>query len=195
MRCTVSQVQKDAHEEGAWSCAWVPGTRSFVSGAVDETVKLWTSGEEGISIEKTYHGQAGHTLGVISVSVDPTGEWAASSALDSYVRVWSLKDQGQERALLESKPTEVWSIAFSPSTDKCIVAGAGGITGKVKLWDITTMTPGIKSAPPDPELLDVVRPPKFGPLRADRDQKCPTPDCGALRLCTITATKARQHRR
>jgi WD repeat-containing protein 61 len=156
MRCTVSHVQKDAHEEGAWSCCWVRGTKSILSGAVDETVKLWTSAEEGISLEKAYQGHAGHILGVISVSVDPTGEWAASSALDSYIRVWSLKDQNQERALLESKPTEVWSIAFSPIVDKCIVAGAGGTTGKVKLWDITSMTPGVKSAPPDPELLDVV---------------------------------------
>jgi WD repeat-containing protein 61 len=157
MRCTVGHVLKDAHEEGAWSCCWVPRTRSFLTGAVDETVKLWSVAEDGMSIEKTFQGQAGHTLGVISVGVDPTGEWAASSALDSYIRVWSLKDLSQERALLESKPTEVWSIAFSPATDKCIVAAAGGITGKIKLWDITAMSPGVKTAPPDPELIDVVR--------------------------------------
>ena len=155
MRCTVGHVQKDAHEEGAWSCCWVPNTRTFLSGAVDETVKLWSVGEAGISIEKTYSGQAGQTLGVISVGVDPTGEWAASSALDSFIRVWSLKDQKEERATLESKPTEIWSIAFSPLKDKCMLAGAGGITGKIKLWDISSMKPGVKSSAP--ELLDVVR--------------------------------------
>lgn len=157
MRISTRHTLKDAHEEGAWACCWVPGTRSVLTGAVDETVKLWTSSDDGLSIEKTYHGQAGHTLGVVSVSVDPTGEWAASSALDSYVRVWSLKDQNQERALLESMPTEVWSVAFSPTSDKCIIAAAGGTTGKVKVWDITAMTPGIKSPPLDPELFAVVR--------------------------------------
>jgi WD repeat-containing protein 61 len=157
MRCNVRNVLKDAHDDGAWACCWVPGSKSVLTGAVDETVKLWSSRDEGLVLEKTFHGQAGHTLGVVSVSVDPTGEWAASSALDSYIRVWSLKDQNHERALLESMPTEVWSVAFSPSKEKCMIAAAGGTTGTVKLWDISSMTPGIKSAPPEPALLTVVR--------------------------------------
>lgn len=152
----MSHTNGTAHEEGAWACCWVPGTKSFLSGAVDETVKLWSLTEDGIVLDTTYSGQAGHTLGVISVCTDKAGEWAASSALDSYIRVWSLKD-GQDRALLESKPAEVWSISCSPVADKCIIAAAGGTTGAVKLWDITALSPGDKAAPPQPELIEAVR--------------------------------------
>ena len=166
MRCITSHVLKEAHEEGAWSCCWVPGgARAFITGAVDETVKLWGITDDGITPQKTFAGQAGHTLGVISVAVDPSGEWAASSALDSFVRVWSLQDQASEKALLESKPTEVWSIAFSPLKGKCIVAGAGGSTGKVKLWDVTSIAPGSKTAP-EPTLIDAVR--SFASLNASK---------------------------
>jgi WD40 repeat protein len=176
MRCNVRNVVKDAHDDGVWACCWVPASKSVLTGAVDETVKLWSSKEEGLTLEKTFHGQAGHTLGVISVSVDATGEWAASSALDSYIRVWSLKDQ-HERALLESMPTEVWSIAFGPYAKKCIIAAAGGTTGKVKLWDISSMTPGIKTIPPEPALLTVVRDLESIGLFPERDHsgRCPWP--------------------
>jgi WD repeat-containing protein 61 len=156
MRCTVRSIQDDAHEECAWTCCWVPGGNGLVTGSGDETVKFWELSDDGLKLQKTFHGFAGHTLGVISVGVDPSGEWAASSALDSYVRVWSLREQNQERALLESMPTEVWSIAFGPMSDRCLIAAAGGTMGKVKLWDISSMQPGVKSPAPDPELLDVV---------------------------------------
>ena len=120
-------------------------------------MKHWTSSADSLKLETCCQGTAGYTLGVISVAVDATGEWAASSALDSYVRVWSLKDNTNERALLESMPTEIWSIAFSPLKDKCIVAGAGGSLGKIKLWDISEVTPGVKSPGPEPLQLEIVR--------------------------------------
>eukprot|EP01025_Chloroclados_australasicus_P041858 TRINITY_DN44654_c0_g2_i1.p1 TRINITY_DN44654_c0_g2~~TRINITY_DN44654_c0_g2_i1.p1 ORF type:complete len:126 (+),score=7.27 TRINITY_DN44654_c0_g2_i1:135-512(+) len=112
MRCVVRQSKDDAHDEGVWSCCWIPNSSSFLTGAVDETVKRWTSTEKDIELDKVYCDQAGYTLGVVSVAADPTGQWAASSALDSYVRVWSLQDH-QEKALLESMPTEVWSVCFT----------------------------------------------------------------------------------
>lgn len=159
MRCTVRAEQEEAHEECAWTCCWVPGTDGLLSGSGDETVKHWSSTSDALKLQNVCQGTAGYTLGVISVAVDATGEWAASSALDSYVRVWSLKDNTNERALLESVPTEIWSIAFSPLKDKCIVAGAGGALGKIKLWDISDLqnTPGGKSASPEPVQLEIVR--------------------------------------
>lgn len=147
MRVTVRNVQEQAHEDGAWTCAWVPGTDNLLTGAVDETVKCWTSAEEGLQHQHTYAGLAGHTLGVVSVAVDPTGTYAASSALDSFVRVWCLADH-QEKVQLESQPTEVWNIAFGPQKDRCILAAAGGTSGKVKLWaDITDVEGGVAAAP------------------------------------------------
>lgn len=157
MRCTVRAAQDEAHEECAWTCCWVPGTDGLLSGSGDETVKHWTSSADALKLQNCCQGTAGYTLGVISVAVDSTGEWAASSALDSYVRVWSLKDHTSERALLESMPTEIWSIAFSPVKHKCIVAGAGGALGKIKLWDITDLAPGGKTSSPEPSQLEIVR--------------------------------------
>jgi WD repeat-containing protein 61 len=153
----VRSTVNNAHEECVWTCTWVPGSDGLVTGSGDETVKYWSSTSEGLREITTCENTAGYTLGVISVAVDPTGEWAASSALDSCVRVWELKDKTQERALLESMPTEIWSIAFSPRKDKCIIAGAGGAMGKIKLWDITDLTPGGNTTSAEPTLLEVVR--------------------------------------
>lgn len=156
MRCTPRHVRADAHEEGVWCAAWVPGSASFLTGAVDERVRRWESTSEELKNVQTYDGQAGYTLGVVSVAVDPSGEWAASSALDSYVRVWSLRDH-QERVLLESMPTEVWSVAFAPSRQTCVVAAAGGTRGLVKLWDISAAAPNTKAPALDPVLYELVR--------------------------------------
>lgn len=150
-------MEEHAHEECAWTCCWVPGSNSLLTGSGDETVRLWTSTQDEIRHEKTISGLAGCTLGVVSVSVDLTGQWAASSALDSFVRVWSLQNDTEQRALLESMPTEVWDVKFCPVRDKCIIAAAGGTLSKVKMWDITAMDGATKTPAPDPHLFDIVR--------------------------------------
>lgn len=78
-----------AHDEGAWSCAWVPGSNRLLTASVDESVKVWEDTPEGLKFQHTYQG---HSLGVVSVATSSNGQYAASSALDSYVRVWSLAD-------------------------------------------------------------------------------------------------------
>lgn len=157
MRCTVRCIEEHAHEECAWTCCWVPESNTLLTGSGDETVRLWTATHDEIRHDKTISGLAGCTLGVVSVSVDLTGQWAASSALDSYVRVWSLQNDTEQRALLESMPTEVWDVKFCPVRDKCMIAAAGGTLSKVKLWDITDMDGNAKTPAPDPHLFDIVR--------------------------------------
>lgn len=152
MRLTVRNVKEQAHEDGAWTSCWVAGTNTLITGAVDETVKVWTSADDGFHHQHTYSGFAGHTLGVISVASDATGTLAASSALDSFVRVWSTEDH-QERVMLESLPTEVWSIAFGPQKDRTLLAAAGGTNGTIKLWDITSH--GASTVPPSPTVIEV----------------------------------------
>lgn len=70
------------------------------------------------------HTYTGHTLGVVSVAVDQSGTYAASSALDSVIRVWNLKDSSTQ-AIIETEPSETWSIAFAPGAEKVTVAAAG----------------------------------------------------------------------
>lgn len=154
-----------AHDEGVWSLAWVPSSGAaattagapatqqplrLLTGSVDETVRAWDvpsggGGEGGGDLGSTTtsssvslaHTYAGHTLGVVSVAVDPSGEFAAASALDSAVRVWSLRD-GTARAALEAPPTETWGVSFvggggGGSDGSLLLAVAGGTTGKARM--------------------------------------------------------------
>jgi WD40 repeat protein len=123
----------EAHEEGIWSSTWIPGTSRLLTGSVDESVKVWEDTPEGQL--KFVHTYQGHTLGVVSVATDASGEYAASSALDSYVRVWRLSDH-TTAAMIEAATTETWSVAFSPINTELLLAVAGGTRGAVVLWGI-----------------------------------------------------------
>jgi WD repeat-containing protein 61 len=90
---------------------------------VDESVKLWGETEDRLESKHTY---TGHTLGVVSVAVEATGTYAASSALDSFIRVWSLKDSST-KAIIETQPSETWQITFAPAGDQLQVAAAGAV--------------------------------------------------------------------
>lgn len=129
----------EAHDDGVWSASWVPNTNRLLTGSVDESVKVWEDTADNLKFVHTYQG---HTLGVVSVVVNSTGEYAASSALDSVIRVWNLNDHNTA-ALIETASTETWSITFGPQTDALHLATAGGTRGCVVLWRIgqeTTMT-------------------------------------------------------
>ena len=78
-----------AHDDGVWSVAWVPESNRLLTASVDESVKVWEDTSEGLKFNHTYQG---HSLGVVSVATSADGQYAASSALDAYVRVWSLTD-------------------------------------------------------------------------------------------------------
>jgi WD repeat-containing protein 61 len=124
----------EAHEDGVWSVSWVPGgSELLLTGSVDESVKLW----EDVADQplNTVHTYTGHTLGVVSVVVDPTGTYAASSALDSFLRVWNLRDHSV-KAVIENNPTETWGIAFSPDTSKLRLAVASGTAQRVLIYNI-----------------------------------------------------------
>eukprot|EP00897_Mesotaenium_endlicherianum_P005574 jgi/Mesen1/5044/ME000025S04446 len=129
----LKQVQ-DAHEDGVWAAAWAPATDSrpalLLTGSVDETVKLW-SGDDlqpaGIN--------SGHALGVVAVAVDPAGTTAASSSMDSMVRVFDV-DTNATKAALECAPAESWALAFDPQGKHLAVAGGG--SASVKLWSTDT---------------------------------------------------------
>ena len=96
MRLTRDIRVADAHEDAAWCCTWVPGSGDLITGSVDESVKVWrppppgTGGGSGAL--EPLHTYVGHTLGALCVAADSEGSYAASSSLDSFVRVWSLKD-------------------------------------------------------------------------------------------------------
>ena len=86
-------------------------------------MKLWGETEDRLESKHTY---TGHTLGVVSVAVEATGTYAASSALDSFIRVWNLKDS-TTKAIIETQPSETWQITFAPPGDQLQIAAAGAV--------------------------------------------------------------------
>ena len=127
--------QQEGHEGGIWACAW--GSNShLLTGSIDETVKAWEVTDAGVRFTHSYEG---HALGAISVSANATGEVAASSALDSVIRIWHLHTH-ETLSLIETSATESWSIAFGPQKDALHLATAGGTRGAVVLWNVGSAT-------------------------------------------------------
>jgi len=151
MKLSMRQLKTDAHEDSLWSCAWTEGPDLLLTGSVDETVKAW--GASGDTCEET-HTYTGHSLGVIGVAVDPRG-LVASSALDSVIRVWDLTTN-ETKAVIETPPAEVWSIAFSPGESATHIAAAGGAGGAVNVFSLETK-----------ENVSTL---SFPPLAADKDK-------------------------
>ncbi|CAL5220193.1 g2165 [Coccomyxa viridis] len=133
-RLNLLHKHEDAHDDALWCTTWVPNNSQCITGSVDECVKVWTVQDEAPAVENS-HTYTSHTLGVVSVTVDPTGTFAASSALDSFIRVWNLQDSST-KAVIETPPSETWQIKFQPQSDSLIIAAAGGSSSKVVLWDV-----------------------------------------------------------
>jgi WD repeat-containing protein 61 len=123
-----------AHNDGIWAAAWAPATASraglLITGSVDETVKLWKGDE--LECERT---NTGHSLGVVAVAAHPGGTFAASTSLDSFVRVFDI-DSNATVATLETPPSEAWLMQFDPKGDLLAVAGGGSCS--VKIWNTST---------------------------------------------------------
>ena len=185
MRLTRTLKVDDAHEDAVWCCAWAPSksgeSSELVTGSVDETVKVWSvdrsggassssdaaaaatategGGEEpsSSSTVEPLRSLPGHTLGAVSVAVDPSGTFAASSSLDSFVRVWYL-DDSVTKAVIETPPGETWQIAFPPVSDSSdggggrpqLIAAAGGASNKVVIWSADAAEKVAEMALPDP---------------------------------------------
>jgi len=93
-------------------------------------VKLWKGDE--LECERT---NTGHSLGVVAVAAHPAGTIAASTSLDSFVRVFDI-DTNATVATLETPPSEAWLMQFDPKGG--VLAVAGGGSASVKLWNTTT---------------------------------------------------------
>ncbi len=184
MRLTRTLKVDDAHEDAVWCCAWAPSkdgggssgsssTSELVTGSVDETVKVWSIDRSGAATSAAAEGGGeepspsstsveplrslpGHTLGAVSVAVDASGTFAASSSLDSFVRVWHLGDS-VTKAVIETPPGETWQIAFPPSSPSDasgsspqLIAAAGGASNKVVIWSADTAEKVAEMALPEP---------------------------------------------
>ena len=117
----------NVHEDGVWAVAWSPNGQ-VVTGSCDELVQTYTV--HGQDIQKK-HQLRGHQLGVCSVSVSEGG-LAASSALDSHIRLWDL-ESGAERGVIDAGPVEAWTVSLSPD-GRLVASGSQG--GNINLWNV-----------------------------------------------------------
>ncbi|XP_015920940.1 superkiller complex protein 8 [Parasteatoda tepidariorum] len=127
--------QEQAHDDSIWCCAWKKGKQDnlnhIVTGGVDDVVKSWKWDEEKLDLRHIFEG---HALGVVSVDINDDGSIAASSSLDSQIRVWELHS-GQELKSIDAGPVDAWTVTFSPDS-KYIATGSHG--GKINLYGVET---------------------------------------------------------
>ncbi|MCL4117326.1 UNVERIFIED_CONTAM: hypothetical protein GTU68_010040 [Idotea baltica] len=153
--------KENAHSEGIWACAWglykpssgvtngdtengdaapeennesLPEkeTQYIVTGGLDDIVKVW-GWEAGVEGDLSLlHSLEGHSLGVISVDVNEAGTIAASSSLDSTIRLWNLHE-GKQVQSIDCGPVEAWSVVFSPNGKEI---ASGNHSGKINVYNV-----------------------------------------------------------
>ena len=123
----------DAAEEGIWAVAWSQ-TGHILAGGCDETLRSFKiSGNEKVDIVRQLD-MCGHHLGVTSVAVCPEAALAASSALDSRIRLWNL-ESGKEALSFDAGPLEAWTVALAP---KGSLIASGSRAGNVNIWNASS---------------------------------------------------------
>jgi hypothetical protein len=100
-----SAILSLGHTASVRSVAWSPDGQRALSGAADNTVRLWDLAA-GICLRVL----EGHTDSVFSVAWSPDGQRALSGAHDHTVRLWDLA-AGICLRVLEGHTDRVWSVA------------------------------------------------------------------------------------
>ncbi|KAF8878890.1 WD40-repeat-containing domain protein [Gymnopilus junonius] len=116
------------HEGGVTSVAFSPDGQYIVSGAWDNTVRLWDAktGEAGQIFR-------GHTDMVFSVAFSPDGNWVVSGSDDAKVRIWDVKTGKADGKILKGHTNGVISVGVSPDSN-WVVSSSSDET--VRLWNL-----------------------------------------------------------
>jgi len=87
------------HTDVVTSVGWIPpsdagGDLGFVTGSQDESLRVWAMGSDG---DASCVGLCeGHSAGVRSLSVQPSGKMFASGSMDKDILLWSAALAGEE---------------------------------------------------------------------------------------------------
>jgi WD40 repeat protein len=117
------------HKRGVRSVAVLWGGRRALSGAEDETIRLWDLGT-GAELRRF----DGHQGIVLSVAVLPNEQLALSGSFDRTMRLWNLAT-GAELRRFEGHSDFVEAVAASPDGRRAL-SGSGDCT--MRLWDLET---------------------------------------------------------
>ncbi len=113
------------HTDGVWSAEFSPDGSQFVTGGLDNLIKLWQL--DGLEIAQF----TGHTGAIRSTTFSPDGQMILSSSSDKTIALWNL--QGDRLQTFEGHTATVWSVKFSPNGE-FIVSGSADKT--IKLWSL-----------------------------------------------------------
>ncbi len=117
------------HTASVWSVAWSPDGQQALSGADDNTVRLWE-----VASGRCLRVLEGHTDSVSSVAWSPDGQQALSAADDNTVRLWEVAS-GRCLRVLEGHTAGVWSVAWSPDQQQAL---SGAVNGVMRVWKTGT---------------------------------------------------------
>jgi len=136
---TIEKRIEGAHDEVIWAADWYynpenpsePG--KMVTGGLDDLVKVWSIDENGqdLKLEKSL---IGHSLGVVSTVIDPSGKMFASSSLDSNISIWDLETFEKKKSI-DSGPLECWTVEFTRDS-RYVISGNGD--GKIEMFNVET---------------------------------------------------------
>lgn len=125
------------HVQAVFCVAWSPDSTRIVSGANDNTVRLWSvrhAGSGGLQPTPANLVLEGHTRSVASVAWSPDGTQVASGSYDGSVRLWDVAT-GVCLRVLEGHTDSVESVAWSPDGTHL---ATGSEDKTVRLWDVAS---------------------------------------------------------
>ncbi|KAH9852488.1 WD repeat-containing protein 61 [Lenzites betulinus] len=115
----------EPHSDAVWAVSWTDAD-TVLSISADGAIKQWDSVSGQVS-----RTRAPHTLGLVSLSVDPAGKLALYNTLEGLTCLWDL-DSGELRGSFESyarsgDSTEPsWSVSLNPKGGTYASTGGSG---------------------------------------------------------------------
>jgi WD40 repeat protein len=129
------------HKWGINQTAFSPNGKLLVSGAIDNTARIWD-----LAAKREVAVLQGHKCGIHSVAFSPDGKTIATGSTDETVKLWNAAT-GQQLMTLREFKEDLGSLLFSPDGTTLAAGRATFKPGQrtVQLWRATSF-PEIEAA-------------------------------------------------
>ncbi|CAI5933419.1 unnamed protein product [Closterium sp. NIES-64] len=161
------------HTNYVFCCNFNPQSNLIVSGAFDETVRLWD-----VKTGKCVKVLPAHSDPVTAVHFNRDGSLVVSSSYDGLCRIWDTQTGHCLKTLIDDDNPPVSFVKFSPN-GKFILAGTLDNT-LVRLRAVPP--PSFASSPHTPSAVRFFRPSLSPPLPLH----CPVIVCGTTQLASVS---------
>lgn len=82
-------IEQRAHDTSIWSTAWCPNNQ-FLTGSLDESVKLWTEDNSSIKKVHTFIGTTTQSINNLTLKIKRTQPWCKYSRCTQGRGIWSI---------------------------------------------------------------------------------------------------------